>query len=135
MTAIVRIISAATLLAVLACGDRVRLNGTYRGVRPFKTPPGADSFVTKQLATVTLTVRPDGTADLSDSGIPTTGRIDYGFNEATYVPLTVAGVAVERQDPKLVDNARATLKANADGTWTYKGTLRLVKVSDSTSNP
>jgi hypothetical protein len=136
-TAIARIIAvAAVLIAVAAvllsgaCDRGPRLSGTYIGTRPFSTPKGSDPVVTRQIATVKLKVMPDGTANLSDSGLPLGGRIEYGSDGATFVPLTVAGRDIQTENPDLLKSAQATLKPTSGGGWIYKGDLELKKIPD-----
>lgn len=115
----------AALIASAGCGTTVRLNGTYVGLRPFKVSPGQDPFVVKQLATVELIVKPDGTAELSDAGIPVEGHIEYGGNDATFVPDAIAGVGVYKQDPSVVARYRVALTPKGPDAWVYRDSLVL----------
>ncbi len=104
-----------------------RLNGTYEGFRPFEVKPGTDDIVARQLATVTLKVKPDGTADLSDGGVPVEGRIDYGVNDATFVPEAIVNVSVAKQPKGLVEKFTVPLKRIDDDHWLYGGQLKLTR--------
>ena len=113
------------VLATWGCGVVHRMNGTFEGVRPFQVEPGKDEFVVRQAATVTLTVKPDGTADLADGGLPAEGHIEYGTNEARFVPDAIAGIGVVKQSQKLVDQFTVTLRRQDDDHWIYRDGLVL----------
>jgi hypothetical protein len=97
--------------------------GTYEGHRDIPYG-GSNTIIKDQLNTVTLTVRADGTADLSDSGIPIQGHIDYGSDSATFIPqTTVMGRPV---DPETEKNFTVPLKPSGTSDWLY-GNLLLKK--------
>ena len=134
MTAIARIISVAGLIALAGCGGPTfHFNGTYVGVGPYKVTPGQDYVVAKQLATVKLIVNPDGTAELSDAGVPIKGHIDFGVHDATFVPDSIVGTSMDQMKPEFVKMYTIKLAPKGSGDLMYNGTLLLKRRPDSTS--
>ena len=105
-----------------------RLNGTYVGYRSVKVAPGTDRFVTHTLSMVKLVANVDGTAFVSDQGIPLEGHIEYGGNSATFVPEKIAGVRTELENERHVKDYTIELKPIGKGDWLYKGTYGSVKI-------
>ena len=125
MTAIGGIIAIAVLWECVSCGIVNRLNGTYEGFRPYTVAPGNDPVVARQAARVTLIVKPNGQAELSDGGLPAEGHMDYGSSSATFIPEAVAGVGVHKQPREVADRLTASLKPQPDGSWLYNGSVIL----------
>ena len=130
---ICRTIAATSLILPLGCGPRHRLNGTYIGERPVQVAPGTDPVIAAQMARVKLIVKPDGTASLSDAGVPVEGHIAYGFSDATFEPDSILGVSMDHQPPDKTARYTIPLKPLGPTTWLYAGTIELKPVQEPTS--
>jgi hypothetical protein len=96
MTAIRWIIAVATLaiLTETACfGPRYRWESHWRGNRNLRGQPGADKTVLHTVGMIDLTLNPNYTFDLFDSGAPKLGSYRISGDAAFLAVKTVFGRA------------------------------------------
>ena len=127
--AIAAIIAFAALLIgllVLRGGGTVPI-GTFRGERQIAVFPGTDPAVADQLRRVTLVLKGEGDAVLTDGGIPYEGHASRHGDALTVDILAINGINIDRQP---VGTPRTlTFEVGADGTIGYdKVTLRRLTV-------
>jgi hypothetical protein len=66
-------LAAVLFLSFGGCADRSRVVGDWRGERPVRIEPGQDPSVAGTLATIKLTIKPDGRFVLTEEGFDKSG--------------------------------------------------------------
>lgn len=123
MVGMVRSITVV-LIAVMVLGGCSRPNqwvGFWRGsLQTGEAPPGSDPSIGKTLAAIKLTIRPDGSFDLTEAGFGMTGTAQLGTTTGTLTIQTLLGKDIGSLGPdyKNFDRIRK-LTMNEDGTITY----------------
>lgn len=106
---------AIALVSGAACGKPFPWEGTWQGSRNLGTDPGP-SGIGVTASRVKVIIRPDGTFDAEDGGIPIAGMTSQSGDDLTLKPLNVLGVSADKAGPPL--NSPIKLHANPDGTVT-----------------
>jgi hypothetical protein len=102
------------VLTLAQCGPKYPFEGTWSGTRSLEAQPGADPVVVGNLKRVRLVLKVDGTFELFDRGIPSTGTWVASGDEADLLVRQ----AMERRFRD--DSERYSLKANDDGSVTFQ---------------
>lgn len=116
ITAIGRIIAFGCLLTGLfGCGASFDWSGQWIGERDLLIQPGTPEDIATTVRRVRLTIKPDGTFELIESGAPRNGLFLASGRSGTLRTLTVFGKPVEQLNEPVPE---AELALNGDGTAT-----------------
>lgn len=89
-----------TLMSAVSCGPRFDYNGTWIGYRELKPGANEDPSAIRSISKVELTLKPDGTFELFQTGIPKSGNVAYGDGGARLDVRFIAQRSLSTMDPE-----------------------------------
>lgn len=93
--------------------------GVWTGERTGLTLPEKEDDIARQLRFVSITLKPGGKYEKTETSIPSTGRVEYGKTTAWLYEETLLGKSVN-QDPNVARQSRTMiLEKQPDGTLLY----------------
>ncbi len=106
----------------IGCGSNsFNYVGTWEGRREGKTPQGADPLVMNTLLKIKIVINPDGTFDMFEAGLPKSGNVYFGTEQATLRVTRIMDEPIaeylKNQEDKQIEIA---LKPQKDGTVLYE---------------
>jgi len=110
-------ISLAVGLASLGCtGTRSNWVGTWTGENPELVKPGMTDDIANTLRRVTLELRPDGTFDLVQAGVPFSGNVSYGDDRCFLKITTMFERRIDAMGPNAAEaNKEIRVERQPDG--------------------
>lgn len=117
MTQIITI-GIAVALASLGCtGSRTSWVGTWTGENKELVKPGMSDDIANTLRRVTLELKPDGSFDLTQAGVPFSGTVTFGDDRCFLKVTKMFERRIESLGPNAAEaNKEMRLEKQPDGT-------------------